>query len=76
MSRGKLRQQVLHLRRWGYLNVFWGDPLWLHHHRSWKEAKADVPCKGEELPVLGRVSQKTGSGTERPRAHVCVALGP
>ena len=52
MSRGKARQQGLHIRRLGYRNIYWGEPLWLHHHCGWKEAEADVPLEGEDLPIL------------------------
>ena len=52
MSGVDVRQQGPHLRRWGYCDVYWSEPLCMHYPRSWKEAEVDVPCEGEDLPVL------------------------
>ena len=60
---GQARQQGIHLRRLGKCNFPQGDPLWLHHHRSCKEAEADVPHKDEDLSVL-RCGLHKGPGHE------------
>ena len=52
MSGGKSCQQGLHICLLGDRHVCWDEQLCLHHHRFWEEAKADLPCEGEDLPAL------------------------
>ena len=52
MSRGKARQQGLPLRCLCNCNFLRVEPIWLHHHCRCEEAEANIPCEGEDLPVL------------------------